>query len=399
MVNNFNSHVCVFPESSGKLSSVGTQDILDLDGKETNKKLLGADEVTYNYKYTNIQPVEIRDTDIKIGHDGISVDAVTIDFKDIVHAEVFSVKKLDYRRVLSRSGYNFMNLVVARYNCPYCDNHRDYLGSLSTHISEIHDEEYEIEKIKKENKDLSYIYFMPRGGITIEKAGDNKQAEMINEPNVTKEDFETIVERIKKEADNLDQDVKILNHWVEKPGELRIEGVEEGSSNTRGTISARTESEGVSRGVQVGPFTKGKSKSQGSVEGKIESYTTDNTFSSNIDFIQIDKDGIYVESDPIIDISYSDIDRVAKRNNGIYAEIGLQTYSIMGREPHDWRQIIATIQKRIEDSNGKNSKKEGNDQSDQTPAERMRDLKQLYEDGIVSEDEFESKKEELLDEF
>jgi hypothetical protein len=301
---------------------------------------------------------------------------------------------------------DFMLLVVARYDCPLCDNYTDYIDSLVVHTNEIHDKEYDIKELKEGSKHLSYIYFMAKGN-KFAKGGLNNHVELKYDPNITKDDFEMILGKVKQEAENLDPDINILNNWVEKSGELRIEGLEKDSSITKGTISARTESEGVSRGVQVGPFTKEKSKSQGSIEGKINSVTTDNTFSSDIKFIQIDNDGIYVESDPVIDISYSDIDRVAKRHNGIYAEIGQQTYSIMGYghfgtsslEEYDLRQVISTIQKRIEDSNGKSSKKERSDQSDQTPAERMRDLKQLCDDGIISEDEFESKKGELLDEF
>ena len=79
--------------------------------------------------------------------------------------------------------------------------------------------------------------------------------------------------------------------------------------------------------------------------------------------------------------------------------MGYGHFGTSSLEEYDLRQVISTIQKRIEDSNGKNLKKERSDQSDQTPAERMWDLKQLCDDGIISEDEFESKKGELLDEF
>ena len=443
--NHFESHICIFPEPSGKLLSIVTQDIVELSNKTTKRKLLGENKNTYTYKYTNLKNIVVSNENIIIGD-----NEATIDYEDVVHVESFSEKALDVH--ITSVNAKFMLLVVAKYKCPYCDTFFDYISALPKHIYWCSDKdlyitgipekkekklninkyadkklnseidrvanieaveeenitEIDITEIMKGDKQLFYIYLMGKGNV-FGKSGINNHVRIKNEPTVSGDDFEKLVKRISQRCDNLENNMIILNNWLEKPGELRIEGLEKGNSISRGTISGKTESEGVSRGIQVGPFTRGESKSRGSIEGKIETATTDNTFSSDIEFLQIDKNGIYVESDPIIDVRYSDIDRVAKRDNGLFAEIGQQTYSIIGYgsfgtaslEEYNLDEVISSIKENIENSDEENKvpNRKGQNDSNQTPAEKIQDLNTLYDEGIISEDEFNSKKKQLLDEF
>lgn len=398
---SFKSQICIYPDLSGELSSIGAQDIIKKVDETSDRNIFDKNDSTYIYEYTNIQSVSLSEEKIVIGYNGTEIY-----YEDIVHSEIVSGKPLDTSQRCTDS--YFLRLVVAKYNCPYCSNHIDYINPLQTHIEKHHDERYDITEIREEDRHFSYIYFIGRDN-KFSRLGINNYIRIRNKPNVSKGDFGKAIQRIHQKCDNLESDIIILNDWIEQSGELRIEGLQKGNSVTGGTISGNTESEGVSRGVQVGPFTRGKSKSQGSFEGKIDTVSSDNTFSSEINFLQIDKDGIYVESDPIIDISYSDIDRVAKRDNGIFAEIGQQTYSISGYgynnnasfEKYDLDDIISSIQERIEnaDKGTESANEETKTESSQTPAKKIQDLKELYDDGIISEDEFETKKEELLDKF
>lgn len=395
----FESQICVFPNSSDEVSSIGTEDIIELVDKKTKRKLLGKNKDTHIYKYTNIQTVELNERFIQIGQ------SFQIDYNDVINVEILSEKGLGVH--LMSQSCQYMRLIVAKYDCPYCDSHTDFISSLSKHIKDRHNKKPNTTEIKEQRRHLFYIYLI--GEAEFAKGGLNNHVEINNAPDFSKHTFEKVAQKINQKSANLEEDLEVLLDWIEKPGELRIEGLEKGSSTTRGTISGSTESKGVSRGIQVGPFTREKSKSQGSIDAKIESSTSDNTFSSDIDFLQIDKDGIYAESDPIINVRYLDIDRVAKRKNGIYAEIGQQTYSMNGYghfgtsplKEHNLSKAFAIIENKVNASNKleESSKEMDKNNSEQTPTEKIKELKKLYDDGIISEEEFESKKKELLDKF
>uniref|UniRef100_A0A7D5KN19 SHOCT domain-containing protein n=2 Tax=Natrinema halophilum TaxID=1699371 RepID=A0A7D5KN19_9EURY len=59
-------------------------------------------------------------------------------------------------------------------------------------------------------------------------------------------------------------------------------------------------------------------------------------------------------------------------------------------------EAIAFIQEQVSQSR---ENKEPVEESDNKPADKLRELKNLHEEGVLTDDEFKSKKRELLDDF
>jgi len=289
-----------------------------------------------------------------------------------------------------------LRIIYTNYYCPNCDNFTGCASAVREHIRSSEDEQHDAPAKDAPKEDvLFYVYLI--GGVK-ESRSNHK---FVNEPKNAIRGFKDL---LLKECEHLQDDIHILKDWVDFDGKLKIQGVKEGSSRITGGISGRTKSEGGSKGVEIGPFTRGKSKSEGSIEADFNARISDNTFSSSIEFLQIDNYGIYVESDPVINVPYTEIDRVLERKTrhgkGMNVEIGESTYTfeVINSGDSSVSEAISFMKQRISEAKKEQSGSQAG-QPNQTPAEKIKDLKELYDDGIISEDEFESKKDKLLDEF
>lgn len=76
-----------------------------------------------------------------------------------------------------------------------------------------------------------------------------------------------------------------------------------------------------------------------------------------------------------------------------------QTYHIEVHEPNkdEVRNAVKFIRNKITESQGQQVVVQDNDEPD--PTEQLRNLKQLHDENVVSDEEFESKKQSLLDEI
>jgi hypothetical protein len=398
----FEAHISVYPDSTDELPFSETKIFEQVDEKRELKVFSGK-HTTNQYQYKNIRKVKFDEENIRISP---YTSQCTINYDDIVDAKILSGRGLDTYPKTSADGCEYLRLILAQIDCPHCDNFSGFLSSVIDHIEVDHDKEIETANVKSQDTRLFYLYFLGEDH-SIFKGGNNNHAELINKPDTSIEEFKPLIRNVKSDSGYLDDELKVLIDWIEKPGELRIEGLNEGSSTTTGRISGETDIAGGSRGIQIGPFTREKSRSQGSIQADIKSNTSDNTFTSDIDFLQIDRNGIYVKSDPVIDIEYSEIERVSKRNNGVFAEIGQQTYSINGyghfmtsplkRDNLD--AAFGQIESKIRDKEDTVESTVDSQLNIQTPAEKIEDLNQLYQNDIISKEEFESKKSDLLDEF
>lgn len=386
----FEANICIYPETSDNKSDYQT--IIEKCGKsqelDQNIWKLKQDVIkTHEYKHTNISKIELLQNNMKITFPqekiGEDRESLHIDYNDIINIKLLDRKRIGSTMLLYDSTYLRLILDSSKNN--------------------------------QDDRELHYIYLIGQhqGRIDRPKANTTDiQYEVVHEPDVSKKMLKKAGQFLTGKCENLEQDMAVLIDWIEWNGMLRIQGVKEGDKRITGSISGETQSSGVSRGVQVGPFSKSQSKSTGSVEADVGGKIEDNTFESDIKFFQVDKDGIYIDSDPILDLPYSEIDRVLERDKGVQVEIGDTTYSLTGRSifvngrvrpkslDRDISAVCSFIQEKVEksqDSTPKSKPESGVDS--QTPAEKIQDLKQLLDDGIISEDEFEAKKNELLDEF
>lgn len=193
--------------------------------------------------------------------------------------------------------------------------------------------------------------------------------------------------------------VYVLNEWIEDNAELKIQGWQQGSSELSGVINGTTNSSGKSKGIEIGPFTRAKTKSNSTIDADLQGEISDNTFSSDIINFQVFENGVHVVSDPILDFSYKNIDKVVKRNSGMIIESGQTSYSISGLPRPNFDEIIDFLQRKVDSSSTQSDSNNQNSDDDKNETEKIREVKQLYEDGIITEEEFESKKQGLLDDL
>lgn len=372
-----------FPDVSSKITK----------GKNTehHKKIIADDYSEYTREYTSKKQASIYDDGIKIGTDRIK-------FSDILNAKF-------------------------RQN-------RDLLAS-STSSSVLHDCDYIALTVAKDgtptdepptafNGDVFYIYLIgapeewQRHDPSYQTVRD--ECHIVNTPSASRKEIKELYENIR---DNLPEELLkayILQDYIERPSYLKVEGWKEsGVTDINAGVDGSINSTGRSRGVQVGPFTSSKSESQGTIAANLEGSIDDTSFTSEIDFLQISDNGIFVDSDPVLDFDYDAVDRVLKRDMGFTLEAGDTAYTIGGpadlvsltlgngdfsphsslRSPNvkDAIEFMREQIKKVEKSQGQSTQHGGN------ISEKLRELKDLHEDGILTDEEFRSKKEDLLDDF
>jgi hypothetical protein len=219
---------------------------------------------------------------------------------------------------------------------------------------------------------------------------------------------------LKNKVPTTSSNVYVLQDYIERPSHLKIEGWQEsGGTRVNAEIDGNTESKGKSRGVQVGPFTSSRSTSEGTITAEMNGRISDNSFSSELKYLRVSESGIFIDSDPVLDFGYEAIDRVLERDDGFTIEAGGTAYTIVGPtrtlsmalgndgsykslESSELKEAIGFMQEQVEEA--KTRKESGNNEADDL-SDKLKELKELHEDGLLTDEEFESKKEELLDDF
>lgn len=191
----------------------------------------------------------------------------------------------------------------------------------------------------------------------------------------------------------------VLNEWIERNARLKIQEWDNRTVSSGSSLEGTIDTKGKSKGIQVGPFIRSKSKSESQIQIEDNSISIDQGgYTERIDCCIIYEDRIFVDTDPVIEIPYEDVERVMKRERGFAIQFGELTYSIekIKRGKDELENTVEYITEKIQDSKSV-------DQDDSTnsldPTEQIRELKELEEDGIITEEKFESKKQELLDQI
>lgn len=214
---------------------------------------------------------------------------------------------------------------------------------------------------------------------------------------------EEVSAHIKERYNSTDNESTQLVHTLIKPfgndGTLKVEGWTEGNSLIQASVDADSKTRGKSRGAEAGPFTRSRISSKSSIKGEVSGEISDNKYSSDIICLRVYEESILVDSDIKIDLHYSEIDNIYEQEDGVIIEVGSTTFRIDDVSASDQiGQAVSFIKEQI----GALTEQETNPDDEGTPADsagKLRQLKQLYEDDVLTDSEFQSKKEELLNDF
>lgn len=194
----------------------------------------------------------------------------------------------------------------------------------------------------------------------------------------------------------------IIDKYKKETGSLTIEEWTDGNSEVDGSIDIDGGSKGKSRGLIIGPFTGSKSKSSMSAKGDISASISNNSFTAEIQTLVIRDENLKLDSDVIeFDMDFSEIDRVYKTNDGFVVKSGGTTFRI-GDLPKgsSINRIVSYIEKnRSDQPTDFESKSDSSEKSDKELTEKLEELEELKEKGVLSDEEFESKKENLIEDF
>lgn len=223
--------------------------------------------------------------------------------------------------------------------------------------------------------------------------------------------FETVKgeerDKIKRKKEKIerwrnDNKYTIVDKYKSETGLLKIEEWTDGNSKLDGSISMEGSSKGKSRGLIIGPFTGSKTKSSMSAKGDIDASISNNKFTAEIQTLMIRNDNLKLDSDVIeFDMAISEIDRAYETNAGFIVESNGTTFRL-GDLPEGSRisPVVRYIENnRSDQPSDSESKSESSENSDKELTNKLEELQGLHEKGVLSDDEFESKKEELLEDF
>jgi len=179
--------------------------------------------------------------------------------------------------------------------------------------------------------------------------------------------------------------------------ELKVEGWTDGSSQISADLNASSESTGKSRGIEIGPFTRSKSKSVAEVSGELSGEVSDNSFTCGIVAFRVYENKLVIDSDLKINLLYSDISNVYGKKDGLVIDTGSETFKIQnlssdGPVTEATRYIESEVAKSDDGS-------ESGDQSQTSSNEKLSELKNLFENDLITKDEYEKKKEEVLEQI
>jgi len=179
--------------------------------------------------------------------------------------------------------------------------------------------------------------------------------------------------------------------------ELKAEGWTDGSSQIRADLTAGSESTGKSRGIEIGPFTRSKSQSTAELSGELDGAVSDNSFSSSIRSIRVYENELTIDSDLKMNLRYSDISNIYGKKDGFVIDTGSEVFKIRNI-PSDKPVTEAT--RYIESEVTKNDDtSESGGQTHTSNNEKLSELKDLFENDLITKDEYEEKKEEILDQI
>lgn len=226
---------------------------------------------------------------------------------------------------------------------------------------------------------------------------ESKKVENI--PESSKEDLHNFCESISQVKES-EQHCLLIDHLTvtsggkvtfKQRGELKIEEWSEaGDRSVEGTIQGETESTGTSQSVSVGSVSTGTSKSQGKINASVNGSIEGDGFESDIELLHITKEKIILEADPKLEIHHNNIEKMIEKEKGLTIISDGLTYNITlpicvtnkDIQTIDYSLIRENITKEKDDKD--------------SPKQALKELESVYEDGLISEQEYNEKRQEIL---
>lgn len=198
-------------------------------------------------------------------------------------------------------------------------------------------------------------------------------------------------------------------------GVLKIEEWTKGSSTVDGNIGLEGQSKGKSAGLNIGGFSASRTKSSVSASGDISAKISNNSYEASIESLAMDDNEMTISTNDIqFDIEFTEIEKVYSLDDGFVVQAltntfrmeGLGDSRIIGSDDNTTvNAAIGHIQRQIEEiqntaiSQQSDTKSESESVSNSDESSRLKELKELHNEEIITDEEFKSKKEELLDDL
>jgi hypothetical protein len=394
----FEIGLCVYREMVGGVDGLTRDNLVKLT--EEKHKFLSETERHYMHK-NNFEAV-FSDERFDISDYSIKYD----DVRDICLLKYPSdIMSLDSGLPTASRYYDdypsahCLRIAVAESQCSLCQDFSGLSESVKDHLKTSH----EHEKSGSEDEDSVptgnfYYFYMFYGS-----QSSDENVKIADTPSGRVKDLKKAKEVLRNRCNNCHDKFYVLKDWISLGHGMKIHGPEDGRSFVSGGLSGTTESSGKSRGVQIGPFTRGKSESSGSIEADLGATISEQSPSSSLDFFRVSDDHVYVESDPVLNVPHSRLTTVRKAKERMGYErihLGIDN-SVFTCEVSQYideaDSVVSFLTNKITEMAAQKST--DTQSSGQTTAEKIRDLGELYESGIITEEEFQMKKQELLDEF
>jgi hypothetical protein len=179
--------------------------------------------------------------------------------------------------------------------------------------------------------------------------------------------------------------------------ELKVEGWTSGSSQISADLNASSESTGKSKGIEIGPFTRSNSRSTAELSGELSGAVSDNSFSCSITAIRIYESKLIIDSDLKMNLRYSDISNIYGKKNGFVIDTGSEVFKIQNISSD---KPVTEATRYIESKVAEDEETPvSNQQSQASNTEKLNELKELFESDLITKEEYEEKKQEVLDQI
>jgi len=350
--------------------------IFEHDKKERITKLIGQSYTLFTNKYSSKREVALTNEHLHIGK-------LSINWKDIVSVRLEEGKKC-HPSSTKKGKVSDCYYIALQVNCESVDEVVDGING-TEHILV-----YLISQIGD-------YYRKPREGTDHWGNRTVTRYSFEDELLITNNELKDLYKLIKDKLLIDDSGRFILIDLIERPGQLKIEGWKNSNSQS---IDAEIEGDynesGASKGIHVGAFSASRSVSEGELNAELKGNISNDSYVSEVDYVEISNNGILVLSDPVLEFEHYQIDQVMKRKDGFSLDVNGTVYSITSWDLQDssiLNDAINQMQENIKSRKQDDNVRQDNDEI----TNRLRNLKSLYDDGILSDTEYDSKKAKLLE--
>jgi hypothetical protein len=258
--------------------------------------------------------------------------------------------------------------------------------------------------VKTRDWDENYIQQNQESGIALIEIVFADGSHLLFKPYDEDEAFDAQIKKIlKSRATNLGKNQfseYILVSGISNTATLKIDSWTDGSSKISANLMGQAETKGKSLGVGIGVLSRGYSSENSTITGDILGAISDNSYSSEIHLFKIYDDKVVIDADLQIRLDYSDISNVFTNNSNMVIETASIVYRISGISNHrPVTEAASFIKSKIANAPSNDENLEENNGEDIRPSQKLIELKNLYDEGIIDKIEFEEKKQEILENF